>query len=160
MQVAPGHVVSIHYTVRLESGEVIESSEGQPLTYLHGYQPLGLISVEELNGRDIGAEVDCVLPPAKTFGEHDEQKIKRVPRTAFPPTVTLIEGNRYTTTEKGIDMSFTVVEIQPAMVVLDFNHPLAGQSVVVSLKVINVRQASPEELQQGRAMQRANTLSP
>ena len=153
MQVAPGYVVSIHCTLRLESGEVIDSSEGKsPFTYLHGYQSLGLVSLEELNGRDIGAEVACVLPPAKAFGEHEQQKIQLVPREAVPTTVPLTEGNRYTTTHKGKEMSFTVVEIQPAMVVLDFNHPLAGQSVVVSLKVVNVRQASPEELQQGRAI--------
>ena len=154
MQVVPGQVVSFHYTLRSEAGEVLDSSVGKaPLTYLHGYQPLSIAGLEEeLSGRDVGQEFAVELAPAQAFGEYDPQKVQLVPREAFPPTTELQEGTRYTaTTPEGKPLSFAVVEIQPEEVAVDFNHPLAGQRATLSVMVEGVRHATPEELQQAQA---------
>jgi FKBP-type peptidyl-prolyl cis-trans isomerase SlyD len=153
MQISSGHVVSFHYTLRAKSGAVLDSSVGKPpLSYLHGHQPLNIAGLEEgLSGRSAGDEVDLELPPSQTFGEHDPQKVQAIPREAFPATATLQQGARYTTTTPdGKELSFTIMELQPETIVVDFNHPLAGQVTVLSVKVEEVRHATPEEIQNGR----------
>ena len=153
MQISSGHVVSFHYTLRSKTGTVLDSSAGKPpLSYLHGQQSLSIAGLEEeLSGRSTGDEIVVELPPAHAFGDHDPQKIQAVPREAFPATVALQQGSRYTTTTPdGKELSFTVIELQPETVVVDFNHPLAGQETLLSVKVEAVRHATPEELQNGR----------
>jgi FKBP-type peptidyl-prolyl cis-trans isomerase SlyD len=155
MQVTPGHVVSFHYTLRSEAGAVIDSSSGKPsFTYLHGYQGLNIAGLEEeLTGHGVGEEVVLALPPSQLFGDYDPQKIQTVPHELFPPTVTLTAGTRYTTTTpEGQELSFSVIEIQPEVVIVDFNHPLAGQQAMLSVKVDSVRPATPEEFRRGRPL--------
>jgi FKBP-type peptidyl-prolyl cis-trans isomerase SlyD len=87
------------------------------------------------------------------FGDYDPQKIQTVPQEMFPPTVVLTVGARYTTTTpEGKELSFRVIDIQPDAVILDFNHPLAGQHAVLAVRVENVRQATPEEFRMGRPL--------
>jgi len=155
MQVASGHVISFHYILRSEAGAVIDSSiRRPPFTYLHGYQVLNIAGLEEeLAGHVVGEEVVLDLPPAQMFDDYDPQKIQNVPQDLFPPTVALTAGNRYTTTTPdGKELSFRVIDIQPDAVILDFNHPLAGQRAVLSVKVERVRQATPEEFRMGRPL--------
>jgi FKBP-type peptidyl-prolyl cis-trans isomerase SlyD len=155
MQVAPGHIVSFHYTLRAEAGAVIDSSSGKPpFTYLHGYQGLNIDGLEEeLAGHGVGEEVVLALPPSQMFGDYDPQKIQTVPHELFPPSVTLTAGTRYTTaTPEGKELSFRVLEIQPEVVIVDFNHPLAGQQAMLSVKVENVRPATPEEFRRGQPL--------
>jgi FKBP-type peptidyl-prolyl cis-trans isomerase SlyD len=155
MQVMPGHVVSFHYTLQSEAGAVIDSSLGKPpFTYLHGYQVLNIAGLEEqLAGHVVGEEIVLDLPPAQMFGDYEPQKIQTVPHDMFPPTVALTAGARYTTTTpEGKELSFRVMDIQPDVIILDFNHPLAGQRAILSVRVENVRQATPEEFRMGRPL--------
>ncbi len=160
MKVAPDHVVSFHYTLCSEAGEVIDSSEGKaPITYLHGHQTLRLFGLEEeIVGRHVGEEVGRVLPPAQAFGERDPQKVRSIPRETLPSVESLKAGGRYTTLTPQGRQAFTVVEIRPETVVLDFNHPLAGQNVVLSVKVVEIRKATPQELQWKRVIQTKNKV--
>jgi len=155
MQVAPGHVISFHFTVRAEAGMVIASSSGKPpFTYLHGYQALNIAGLEEeLAGQEVGEEVVLTLPPSQLFGDYDPQKIQTVPYELFPPSVTLTVGDRYTTTTpEGEELSFGVLDIQPEAVIVDFNHPLAGQRAILSAKVESVRPATLEECRRGQPL--------
>ena len=154
MRVVPGSVVSFHYTLLSNGGTVIESTQGRsPFKYLHGHQPLSIENLEEkLTGHEAGEEIVLTLPPNQ-FGEYDPRKIQELPREVFPPTNTLTPGGRYTTTtSEGKVLSFGVVDVQPTSIVVDFNHPLAGQEIVLSVKVEEVRQATPEECTQGRPL--------
>lgn len=155
MQVVSGSVVSFHYTLLSDGGTVIDSSQDKaPITYLHGYQPLSVANLEEeLTGHEAGEEIVLTLPPGQVFGEYDPRKIQELPREVFPPTIALTPGARYTTmTSEGKELSFSVVDLQPTAVVIDFNHPLAGQEAVLSVKVEEVRQATPEECAQRRPL--------
>ncbi|MGE0822116.1 MAG: peptidylprolyl isomerase [Candidatus Binatia bacterium] len=155
MQVASGSVVSFHYTLSSDDGVVIDSSKGRaPFTYLHGYQTLNLTSLEEeLTGQQPGEEIVLTLAPEQVFGDYDPHKIQELPREAFPETDAFTPGARYTTvTPEGKEISFSVVDIQPTVVIVDFNHPLAGQKAVLAVKVEEVRQATPEECLQGRPL--------
>lgn len=154
MQVAAGHVVSFHYTLRSETGDALDSSIGRsPFTYLHGYQALNVDGLEEaLIGHVAGEEVVLDLPAGQVFGDYDSQKVQSLSRDVFPPAVDLTVGERYTTTTpEGQELSFSVLEIQPDAVIIDLNHPLAGQSAVLHAKVEAVRQATPEEFRKGEA---------
>jgi FKBP-type peptidyl-prolyl cis-trans isomerase SlyD len=155
MQVALGHVISFHYTLRAEAGAVLDSSSGKPpFTYLHGYQGLSIVGLEEeLTGHEVGEEIVLTLPPSQMFGDYDPQKIQTVPHELFPSSVTLTAGARYaTTTPEGKELSFGVLAIQPEVVIVDFNHPLAGQRALLSVTVESVRPASPEEFRRGQPL--------
>jgi FKBP-type peptidyl-prolyl cis-trans isomerase SlyD len=155
MQVASGHVVSFHYTLRAEAGAVLDSSSGKaPFTYLHGYQGLNIVGLEEeLAGHEVGEEVVLALPPGQLFGNYDPKKIQTVPHELFSSSVTLTAGGRYTTTTpEGKELSFGVLDIQPEVVIVDFNHPLAGQRALLAVTVESVRPASPEEFRRGQPL--------
>ena len=153
MQITQGAVVSFHYTLLSDTGALIDSSQKRtPLTYLHGYQPLSVTSLEEaLAGHEAGEEVMVTLPEEQ-FGKYDPQKLQELPLEAFPPTITLVPGARYTTIASGKEISFGVVKVKPTTVVVDFNHALAGKKTVLSVKVEEVRQATPEECVERRPL--------
>ena len=149
MNIATGHVVSFHYTIQSESGVLIDSSFGKsPFSYLHGYQDLNVRGLEEkLAGHSTGEEIYMQLSPSQMFGEHDPQKVQTFPRDLFSSAMTFVEGKRYTTrTPEGKELAFRIVKIQPDTIMLDFNHPLAGQGAVLHATVNSVREATPEEI--------------
>jgi len=87
------------------------------------------------------------------FGDYDPQKIQSVPQDLFPPTVDMTADSWSTTpTPDGKELSFRVIDIQPDAIIVDFNHPLAGQRAVLFVKVERVRQATPEEFRMGRPL--------
>ena len=84
MQISKNKVVSINYTLKDDSGQVIDTSEGgEPLAYLHGAENIipGLESA--LAGKASGDSLSVSIPPAEAYGEHDESKVQAVPRELF-----------------------------------------------------------------------------
>jgi FKBP-type peptidyl-prolyl cis-trans isomerase SlyD len=152
MRVCAGHVVTMDYAVRLASGEVVEKSRhGSPVQYLHGAGML-LPSLEDaLENVEEGVRKRFVLAPGEAYGDRDEARIISLPRRLFRDDGDLRAGNRMAARMADGDLHpLTVREVQGDRVVVDLNHPLAGQPLHFDVMVREVRPAGPEELFTGK----------
>jgi FKBP-type peptidyl-prolyl cis-trans isomerase SlyD len=150
MSIAANQVVSIHYTLKGDDGEVIDSSAaGEPLTYLHGHGNLIPGLERELLGKTSGDKLQVKIAPADGYGEYDPQLVQRVPRRSLKGIANVRVGMRLQAqTAQGL-RAVTVTHIAGDMVTLDGNHPLAGQNLTFDVEVAAVRAATEEELSHG-----------
>jgi FKBP-type peptidyl-prolyl cis-trans isomerase SlyD len=150
MSIAQDQVVSIHYTLRNDAGEVLDSSaKGEPLTYLHGHGNLIPGLERELAGKTTGDKLNVKVAPADAYGEYDKALVQRVPRRALKGVPDVRVGLRLQAqTERG-PRAVTVTQLTGDLVTLDGNHPLAGQNLNFEVEVGAVRPASAEELEHG-----------
>ena len=150
MPIAQNSVVSIHYTLKDDAGEIIDSSaSGDPLTYLHGQGNLVAGLERALDGKDVGDKLEVKLAPADGYGEYDKQLVQKIPRRALKGISNVTVGMRlHAQTEQG-PRAVTVTNITGDMVTIDGNHPLAGQPLNFDVEVAEVRDATEEELSHG-----------
>ncbi|MCP3919491.1 MAG: peptidylprolyl isomerase [bacterium] len=150
MQIAAKSVVAIDYTLKDEGGEVLDTSDGdQPLEYLHGVGLLVPGLEEALEGKESGHELQVNIPPEKGYGERDDRLLQNVPKAQLPVEAELEVGMQFQAqSEDGIHV-VTVMSIEGDQVLLDGNHPLAGMTLDFEVKVVNVREATEEELEHG-----------
>lgn len=153
MDIAKNAVVSIDYTLTDDDGEIIDSSDGEgPLVYLHGYGQLVPGLENELNGKTSGAAFKISIPPKEGYGEHDSQKLFEVEAGELPDDLEPELGMELTTDgPDGEEVSMWVSEITDNGVILDANHPLAGQTLHFAIQVRDVRAATAEEIEHGHA---------
>lgn len=149
MKIAQNTVASIEYHLKDDGGELIDSSDrGGPLSYIHGTQSIipGLES--ELEGKGVGDELEVRIPPEQGYGTRDERMIHEVPREKFPPGEITVGMQVQARGPEG-DSILTVVGLDDTTVKLDANHPLAGVTLNFKVKVVEVRPATPQELEHG-----------
>lgn len=149
-QVADDLAVSIDYKLTVD-GKVIDSSEGEgPLDYLHGHENIIPGLERELTGMKIGEQKNVSVAPEDGYGEVDDGAVLEVPRSEFPDEVPLEIGIELEVTDEEGDMLYaTIVKIGDDTVTLDTNHPLAGKTLEFDVTVVDLRQASSEELEHG-----------
>ena len=151
MQIAHNSVVTISYSLFDAQGELIEQSPS-PVTYLHGgYDNIFPLVEQALQGKTKGDKVTLKLEPADAFGDYDEELLRVEPRKQFPETLEVgmqFEGIPGDGGDEEAEI-YTVTDIADDKVVLDANHPLAGLAVVFECEVIEVREASEEEIDHG-----------
>ena len=145
MKIEKNTAVTLRFKVSDAQGKLIEENK-DPMVYLHGGYGNTLPKIEEaLEGQEAGYQVTLALPPEDAFGLRDESLMQTIPRGQFPPGVKVggqLEGRG----SDGRDHVFNVVKIKGPAVILDGNHPLAGKALRFTLKVIDVRLASAEEI--------------
>jgi FKBP-type peptidyl-prolyl cis-trans isomerase SlyD len=150
MQISADKVVSIDYTLTNSEGAVIDSSEGRgPLAYLQGHSNIipGLESA--LEGKSAGDALQVTVEPKDGYGERDDNLTQAVPRQMFENAEEIQIGMQFQTmTEQGPHI-VTVVGVDEENVTVDANHPLAGQTLNFDVKVVEVRDASAEEVEHG-----------
>lgn len=153
LTVADGVVVSLDYTLRLDDGEIIDASEQEPLEYLQGYGQVipGLESA--LVGMKVGEEKNIIVAAEDGYGDVDEEAFQRVGRDTFPPDMELEEGMqlRMRDAQSGELFNVVIAKVDNKGVVLDFNHPLAGEVLHFQVKIAGLRAATPEEMAHGHA---------
>ena len=149
MQIGKDTVVSLNYELSDPSGKVIEKTQA-PVTYLHGgYDGIFPLVETALQGKRVGDKCKVTLAPDDAFGEYEAAMVRTEAKNLFPDSISVgmqFEGaiagsNDYTL--------YTVTEIAGEKVVVDGNHPLAGQTLVFSGNVTEVRAATREELDHG-----------
>ena len=152
MNVAKDHIVSFDYTLTDDTGAVLDASRGAPLSYLHGASNIipGLESA--LEGLGIGSEKKVTVPPAEGYGEYDERLVIRVPADRMGGHAVQIGMRFHAETNAGLRV-LTVKEVKTDEVVLDGNHELAGKTLHFSVKITEVRAATPTELAHGHPHQ-------
>ena len=152
MKIANGTVVAIDYKLHLGDGDVIDASEpGSPLLYIQGAGTIvpGLERALEGLVKDDVRQV--VVTPEDGYGAHDPDGIQEVAKEAFGGELPEA-GHQYTARgPEGEEVPFIVKEIRPEVVVIDLNHPLAGQTLHFEIAVREVREATAEEQEHGHA---------
>ena len=150
MKIANNKVVQMHYKLTDENENVLDSSDGrEPLSYIHGAGNIIIGLEKQLNGKDIGDKIMAVVPPAEGYGERDDKLIQVVPKSGFQGDDELQAGMQVQLgTQQGTSIA-TVTKIEGEDVTLDINHPLAGVTLHFDVEVVDVRDATKEELEHG-----------
>ena len=145
-----GVVVSLAYTLTVD-GEVLDhSTADDPLIYLHGADNIIPGLEKALTGLAAGDSKQVVVTPEEAYGEYDPDDVEEVERALFPSDVELVEGLVLTLRdEDGHEYDATVVEVGDDTVTLDFNHPLAGETLHFAVEVIELRDPTPDERAHG-----------
>lgn len=150
MQVAERAVVSIHYKLTNDAGEVLDSSEGgEPLVYLQGGGNIIPGLEKALIGKQKGDKLDVRVEPSQGYGERDDSMIQQVPRRSFQGVKDVKVGMRFQAQGPSGPTSVTITRIAGDMVTVDGNHPLAGEHLNFAVEIADVREASEEEIAHG-----------
>ncbi|MFZ4478611.1 MAG: FKBP-type peptidyl-prolyl cis-trans isomerase [Rhodoferax sp.] len=150
MKIEKNTAVTLRFKLTDTLGKVLEQSS-EPMVYLHGgYNNIFPRVEQALEGQLPGYQTTLDLKPQDAFGERDEQLVKTIPKTEFPPGVK-VGGQLQGQGPEGQPTLFTVMKIKGNTVMLDGNHPLAGKSLRFNLTVTGVRAASEQEIAHGHA---------
>jgi FKBP-type peptidyl-prolyl cis-trans isomerase SlyD len=150
MQISKHTVAMIEYELTDDSGEVLDTSKGRgPLGYVHGVGSLipGLES--ELEGKTGGDAFKVKVAPENAYGERVDEMVQAIPRSEMPADVDITVGMQFQAESPSGAQVVTVVGIDDETVTLDANHPLAGVSLNFDVQVLEVREASEEEIEHG-----------
>lgn len=146
MNITKETVASIHYTLKDNDGNILDSSEGrEPLNYLHGAGNLIMGMEEGLEGKKVGDKFKLKIAPAKGYGEKDETLVQKVPRSAFG-SQKVEKGMQFQTNNGQV---VTVTNVGLENITVDANHPLAGVELNFDVEILEVRAASSEEIAHG-----------
>lgn len=150
MQIADKTVVSIHYTLTNADGETLDSSVGQdPLVYLHGSNNIIAGLEAALLGKTAGDTLQVSVEPGDGYGELRDELVQEVDRSAFQGVDEIDVGMQFMAQTPWGEQPVTVVKVQGDNITLDGNHPLAGQVLNFDVEVVEIREASAEELDHG-----------
>jgi FKBP-type peptidyl-prolyl cis-trans isomerase SlyD len=150
MQIGNQTVVTIDYTLTDEQGEVLDTSQGQePLVYIQGSGSIIPGLEAALEGKAAGDALKVSIAPSQGYGERDDQLVQEVPRERFPTDGELTVGMRFHAQGTGGSHVVTVVAADDEKVTVDANHPLAGVTLSFDVKVLEVREATADELKHG-----------
>lgn len=149
MQISAQKVVSIHYTLTDNDGNILDSSSnGEPLNYIQGIGALIAGMEEGLEGKIKGEKVQLKVAPEKGYGIHQPEMVQQVPMSAFGGQM-VSPGMQF---EAGSDEQrfiVTVTSVGDEFATIDGNHPLAGVELNFDVEVLDVREATEDELAHG-----------
>lgn len=150
MQIEPNSVVTLHYTLKDNDGNIIDKSDDGSFLYLHGAMNIIPGLENALTGKTAGEELSVSVPPEEGYGVRDPQRVQEVPKDMFESAGDIQVGLQFhAQTPDGNAVVVTVAEIKDDSVVIDANHALAGVHLNFDVKVIDVREASEEEIAHG-----------
>lgn len=151
LEIADQRAVAIHYTLKNDAGEVLDSSEGmEPLVYLHGFGNIIPGLEDALLGKKVGDSLQVTVQPADGYGEMMNELRQVVPVDMFEGVDDIEVGQMFETqSQEGHIMLVTVTAIEDGQVTIDANHPLAGEVLHFDVTVEEVREASEDELEHG-----------
>lgn len=151
MQIAANKAVSIDYTLTNDAGEVIDSSAGAaPLVYLHGCGNIIVGLEKALEGKQAGDQLNVTIEPEDAYGEYSAELVAVLDRAMFEGVDELEVGMQFHASAPDGGMQVvTIRDIEGNDVTVDGNHPLAGQRLTFDVKVVQVREASAEEVAHG-----------
>lgn len=152
MQITKDTVVSFHYKLSEPGGEPFEDSHnGHPVLYLHGHRGMLAGLEEALEGKQAGDSLSVTLPPEKAYGNRREGAQQRVPIKHLLTRGKLRPGMAVQINSDQGPREATIIKVGLKNVDVDSNHPLAGKTLVFEVEVVEVREASSEEISHGHA---------
>lgn|SRR5690606_5260973 len=152
MEIAKNKVVTFHYRLTDEEGSFTESSDERgPVAYLHGRNNILPGLEAELDGKRAGDELKVTVPPELAYGFRDEDAQQRVPIKHLVRPGKLDVGSVVTVSTTSGYRRAIVKKVGRFNVDLDFNHPLAGKTLIFDVRIVDVRDATEEEIAHGHA---------
>lgn len=143
MQIEQGTKVKLHFSLALEDGSLIDSNfDKQPASFIIGDGNLlpGFESV--ILGLESGQKREFTIPPENAFGQHNPQNVQDVDRTNFAEDKLEI-GAVFSFQNGDGELPGVIIGIEDEKVTIDFNHPLAGQSILFKVEILQI---SPESV--------------
>ena len=146
MKIGKHKVAAIHYTLRDNTGTILDTSDGRdPLYYIQGMGNLIIGMEEGLEGKAKGDKVQIKVSPEKGYGVNDPGLVQKVPVSAFGGQ-EVKTGMRFNTNHGEV---VTVTEVSSESVTVDGNNPLAGVELNFDVEVMEVREATADEISHG-----------
>lgn len=150
MKIAKDSVVSLAYQVRTKDGVLVdEATAVAPLEYLHGAGNLIKGLEDALESRQAGDKFDVEVASNNAYGDYNDNLVQQVPRDVFVGVDDLEVGMRFLADTEHGPVPVEITAIDGDKVTVDGNHMLAGQDLKFNVEVINVREATDQELAHG-----------
>ncbi len=150
MKIANNTVVTIDYELTDEDGNVLDSSQGGKFAYLHGANNIIPGLEDALSGKSTGDQVSVAVAPDEGYGDRDETKLQAVPRTMFPLNTDIQVGMQFHAEgPEGQAILVTIASVDGDQVTVDGNHPLAGVNLNFEVNIVDVRDATKDEIDHG-----------
>ena len=140
MRVETGHRIRVHYTGKLTDGSVFDSSKGkEPLEFVVGAGQMIPGFDAGVVGMEIGEERTLTLPPEEAYGFRDEEMVFSFPRSMLPKGYSPVIGEMLRmTSNEGAPLRVTIRKVEGEQVLLDANHFLAGESLIFTVKLVDI----------------------
>lgn len=149
MEIVKNSVVTLKLVVKDTQGNMVDDGS-QPLVYLHGgYDGIFPVLEEALHGKKSGETFQVKLQPDDAFGEYDEELVLVEERAQFPDSIEVGMAFERVGEDGEEDSIFRITEIEGDKVVVDGNHPLAGEALIFDVSITEVRAATGEEITHG-----------
>jgi len=146
MNIQKDRVVRFHYSVSEPGQATMESSRsGDPLVILYGHGSIIPGLEQALLGRQAGDSFEVTVAPEQAYGEHRDGMTQRVPRKHFKGA-RLVPGMQVVLPTRDGQRPMTVLKVGVSVVDVDLNHPMAGKTLSFAIEVLDVREASAEEI--------------
>jgi FKBP-type peptidyl-prolyl cis-trans isomerase 2 len=142
-----GDTVKVHYTGKLDDGTVFDtSSDSEPLEFTLGEGQVILGFEQAVMGMNMGDSKTAKIPADEAYGRHRPEMVLAVPRDQFPANITPEVGQQLQIRQpNGQAFVVKVTDIKDDTIVLDANHPLAGQDLTFDIKLVEVTPYSGAE---------------
>ena len=150
MEIKDGMVVSMHYTLKNDDGDVLDTSDGQdPMTFLYGFGNILSGLGKAIAGKSEGDKLDVSLEPADGYGELDDALKQEIDRSDFEGIDQIEVGMRFQAETENGNVPIRIVAVEGDTITVDGNHELAGERLHFSVSIENLREAEAEEIQHG-----------
>jgi FKBP-type peptidyl-prolyl cis-trans isomerase SlyD len=146
-KITDGMAVTFHYKLTLDDGSTVDNSfEGDPLVYVHGAGHLVPGLERELAGKARGDDDQVVVEPRDGYGEYDPNAEQTVLRTQFSPEIEILPGVSFQAEGPQGVRPMWIRKVEGEEVAVTTNHPLSGERLTFQVQVLDVQEASGEDL--------------
>jgi FKBP-type peptidyl-prolyl cis-trans isomerase SlyD len=151
MAIGANKVVTLNYKLSDDEGNLIQiTKENEPFVYLSGKNQILPKLEEAIDGMIIGGKKNIELKSSEAYGDYDDKAVQQVKKQEFPENANLEAGMEFMArTPDGKPVPFVIKEVKDEDVTIDFNHPLAGRNLSFDVELVDVRDATAEELEHG-----------
>jgi FKBP-type peptidyl-prolyl cis-trans isomerase SlyD len=147
MTIHQNSVVTFHYTLSGEDGQTLETTrEREPMLYLHGAGNIIPGLEKAMDGRSAGDSFSVTVAPEEAYGPRAPSKVQRVPAKHFPQPKKLKPGQVVRLNTRRGPMQAVVLKVGRFNIDIDVNHPLAGRTLTFDVEIVDVRDATPDEI--------------
>lgn len=153
MPIAQNKIVTFNYTLKDDTGNVLDSTDGStPFSFLSGNGQILPKLENAMDGMLVGSKKNVKISAPDAYGTYNENAVQQVDRTNFPENADLQPGMQFVANSpEGNQMPFIISEVQENNIKIDFNHPLAGKNLEFDVELIDIRDATAEEIAHGHA---------
>jgi FKBP-type peptidyl-prolyl cis-trans isomerase SlyD len=150
MTITKDKVATFDYTLTSDEGEILDTSTGfEPLAYIHGHQNIIPGLERELEGKNSGDKFSCAVKPEDGYGVWSEDSVFTVGKAQFEEPDKITEGMQFEIETAQGHQPVSICKIEGDTVTIDANHPLAGKTLHFEVAVVDVRDATAEEIEHG-----------